>query len=267
MFATIASESLRYLGVPGEKLIPRDAEGHALITMDGCGTPLADAQGNWIPAIRRSRLRRRRRLRAAPLRRRPTTSSRRPMPSTVPDFRGMGVGRALDLAREQHLAVEIAGTGRVISQDPPPGPRPAQPVHVKLQFSDDARRSFAPRSLTLASLHEIGEAARSIGMTLRQLIEGLAGARLVGDGERRGRARVHDDSRRSAGRRVRRGARACAATATTFAATADRAGRRGGRRRARAAEREGAAGDRAVDGAKALGALVGALARRSGAAR
>jgi cell division protein FtsI (penicillin-binding protein 3) len=48
-FATIASESLRYLGVPGEKMIPRDAEGHALIKMDVWGSPLVDAQGNWIP--------------------------------------------------------------------------------------------------------------------------------------------------------------------------------------------------------------------------
>ena len=122
-FATIASESLRYLGVPGEKLIPRDAEGHALIKMDVWGTPLADAQGNWIPVdppkptpapapvIDRAR-------RAAAGRRRATADA-----VTVPDFRGMGVGRALDLAREQHLAIEIAGSGRVTSQDH----RPVQP--------------------------------------------------------------------------------------------------------------------------------------------
>jgi murE/murF fusion protein len=44
-------------------------------------------------------------------------------------------------------------------------------------------------------MHEIGEAARSIRMTLRQLIEGLADARVVGDAgvEVRG---VHDDSRK-----------------------------------------------------------------------
>lgn len=142
-FATIASESLRYLGVPGDKLIPRDAEGHPLIKMDINGNPLVDAQGNWIPTN-------------------PPKPAPRPAPEpppapdtapvdadppanavTVPDFRGMGVSRALDLARDQHLAVEIAGTGRVTAQDPPPGPA-APPVHVKLQFSVEHRGFSSP---------------------------------------------------------------------------------------------------------------------------
>jgi len=139
-FATIASESLRYLGVPGEKLIPRDAEGHPLIKMDVNGNPLVDAQGNWIPVNP---------PKPAPKPATPAPESAtppvddtpaEPPPNavTVPDFRGMGVSRALDLAREQHLAVEIAGTGRVTAQDPPPGPA-APPVHVKLQFSVEHR--------------------------------------------------------------------------------------------------------------------------------
>jgi cell division protein FtsI (penicillin-binding protein 3) len=138
-FAAIASESLRYLGVPGEKLIPRDAEGHALIKMDPWGTPLVDAQGNWIPVN--------------PPKPAPKAAAPAPAPEpdtapadadppanaiTVPDFRGMGVSRALDVAREQHLAVDIAGTGRVTAQDPPPGPA-APPVHIKLQFSVEHR--------------------------------------------------------------------------------------------------------------------------------
>jgi murE/murF fusion protein len=44
-------------------------------------------------------------------------------------------------------------------------------------------------------MHEIGEAARSNRMTLRQLIEGLAGARVIGDASVETRA-VHDDSRK-----------------------------------------------------------------------
>ena len=44
-------------------------------------------------------------------------------------------------------------------------------------------------------MHEIGEAARSIRMTLRQLIDGLPGARLIGDGDVTVRA-VRDDSRK-----------------------------------------------------------------------
>jgi UDP-N-acetylmuramyl pentapeptide synthase len=46
----------------------------------------------------------------------------------------------------------------------------------------------------LASVHEIGEAARSIGMTLGTLIDGLAGARLIGDPSTPVRA-VRSDSR------------------------------------------------------------------------
>ncbi|MBV8760471.1 MAG: transpeptidase family protein [Deltaproteobacteria bacterium] len=137
-FATIASESLRYLGVPGEKLIPRDAEGHPLIKMDPWGTPLVDAQGNWIPVNP---------PKPAP---KPVVAAPEPAPEpppvddapadaiTVPDFRGMGVQHALDLARESKVDVEIAGTGRVTAQDPPPG-KVAGPVHVKLQFSVEHR--------------------------------------------------------------------------------------------------------------------------------
>jgi UDP-N-acetylmuramyl-tripeptide synthetase len=44
-------------------------------------------------------------------------------------------------------------------------------------------------------MHEIGEAARSNRMTLRQLIEGLAGARVIGDASVEVRG-VHDDSRK-----------------------------------------------------------------------
>jgi murE/murF fusion protein len=46
----------------------------------------------------------------------------------------------------------------------------------------------------LASMHEIGEAARSIGMTLGSLIDGLAGAHLIGDASTPVRA-VRNDSR------------------------------------------------------------------------
>src|SRR4029079_13921293 len=42
-------------------------------------------------------------------------------------------------------------------------------------------RVARPLPWKLASLHEIGEAARSIGMTLGTLIDGLAGARLIGN--------------------------------------------------------------------------------------
>ena len=55
---------------------------------------------------------------------------------TVPDFRGLGVARALDMAREAHLAVTVSGSGHVVNQDPPPGPAAAAPVRITLKFSD-----------------------------------------------------------------------------------------------------------------------------------
>ena len=60
----------------------------------------------------------------------------------IPDFHGMGVGRALDEARKVHVEVEVSGTGHVIVQEPPPGPA-AGATRVKLRFSDDARRISA----------------------------------------------------------------------------------------------------------------------------
>jgi cell division protein FtsI (penicillin-binding protein 3) len=39
----------------------------------------------------------------------------------IPDFRGLGMARALALARKAHLTVEVSGTGRVIQQEPAPG--------------------------------------------------------------------------------------------------------------------------------------------------
>jgi hypothetical protein len=66
----------------------------------------------------------------------------------------MGVARALDVARTLHLAVEIVGSGHVVSQDPPAGPLSASggATRLTLRFSDDAQR--------IASLHEIGDPAR-----------------------------------------------------------------------------------------------------------
>jgi len=49
--------------------------------------------------------------------------------------------------------------------------------------------------VTLASLHEIGEAARSIDMTLQDLISGLHGARVIGAVEAREVRSVQSDSR------------------------------------------------------------------------
>jgi cell division protein FtsI (penicillin-binding protein 3) len=133
VFATIASESLRYLGVPGSPIIPRDKEGKALVMLDPTGRPLHDAQGNYIPVPQPPKKAKPAKP-AAP----PVVEEVEPAPAPdVPDFTGMGVSRALDEARKVHLDIEMEGSGVVVEQETI-GPR-----RVKLHFSDDTRRISA----------------------------------------------------------------------------------------------------------------------------
>jgi hypothetical protein len=56
---------------------------------------------------------------------------------SIPEFRGMGMARAIARAREAHVIIEISGTGRVIRQAPAPGPFQHNGApRVVLQFSD-----------------------------------------------------------------------------------------------------------------------------------
>ncbi|MEJ7597006.1 MAG: penicillin-binding protein [Kofleriaceae bacterium] len=146
VFATVASESLRYLGVTGETLIcppPVPGENPALqpnLPPKVCtspapkpetvgGTPLAGAPG--IPTGRKGSTF----ADAAELAAEPTPA---PVVVLVPDFRGMGIKRALDVARADQIQLELAGSGRVVEQRPAAGtPRTAgEPLHVSLRFSD-----------------------------------------------------------------------------------------------------------------------------------
>jgi cell division protein FtsI (penicillin-binding protein 3) len=52
----------------------------------------------------------------------------------VPDFTGMGLGQALALAQRAHLRLEVIGSGRTVSQVPPPGAGRLSPV-VKLRLA------------------------------------------------------------------------------------------------------------------------------------
>lgn len=52
----------------------------------------------------------------------------------VPDFRGLGMGRVLALARAAGIAVEVEGSGRAVEQFPPPGPA-ERPVACRIMFS------------------------------------------------------------------------------------------------------------------------------------
>jgi cell division protein FtsI (penicillin-binding protein 3) len=109
VFAIIASESLRYLGVPGAALPPPPPAPAV------AKKPTAPPPPEPPPAVD------------------PVIAA-----VTVPDFAGMGVGRALDVARSLDIAVDVIGSGRVVAQDPPPGPADTL-THVTLHFSDDAR--------------------------------------------------------------------------------------------------------------------------------
>ncbi|MDB4954813.1 MAG: Peptidoglycan glycosyltransferase [Myxococcales bacterium] len=125
VFAAVASEALRYLGVPGEAL-PPDAPGPAPVAVHrvagaaplGVHDPIAP-----VPAP-------------------PPEPAIDPSAVVAPDFRGMGVARALDLARSLHLDVEIHGGGRVLDQDPAPG-QAVSAARVTLEFSDGATRISA----------------------------------------------------------------------------------------------------------------------------
>ncbi|HEY5946888.1 MAG TPA: penicillin-binding transpeptidase domain-containing protein, partial [Kofleriaceae bacterium] len=139
VFAKVASESLRYLGVPGEAIVLKDASGKP-IPLGADGKPLPqDRWGNYIQP--------------KPVKKPPVVVEEVPVepepepevdPNAImiPDFKGMGVGRAIDEARKLHLDVEVVGSGQVIEQEPAPGPTTTA-GRVKLRFSDDARRISA----------------------------------------------------------------------------------------------------------------------------
>jgi cell division protein FtsI (penicillin-binding protein 3) len=161
VFATIASESLRYLGVPGEPLecrpkppgpqpnpfldvlppktcipappgappargaqapgaaqtqaqVQAQAQGPAPAPADAAAPAISDEAAAAEPAV---------------------------TPGTLPDFRGMSVGRAIDAARAAGIALELAGTGRVVAQDPPPG---SAATRATLRFSDGDLRPRDP---------------------------------------------------------------------------------------------------------------------------
>lgn len=108
IFATIASESLRYLGVPGA---PAPMQTPAEL-------PKASA---------------------------PKSPPQEAVPEqsavAIPDFTAMGMQRALDVAATLHLPVNVIGSGRVTTQKPLPGPRDGA-TELTLWFSDDGGKSL-----------------------------------------------------------------------------------------------------------------------------
>ena len=144
VFATVASEALRYLGVPGESLVcppPAPPNPWAPVAPKTCITPTpAAAPPPAAPA-------------PPPVEDIADAAfdsfdddDDQPPPGAIaiPDFRGMSLRRALDTAREAGLVLDIRGAGRVVGQDPLPGTASGN-ARVLLRFSDeDPRTSREP---------------------------------------------------------------------------------------------------------------------------
>jgi cell division protein FtsI (penicillin-binding protein 3) len=123
VFATIASETLRYLGVPGSTL--------QCPTMPPTYNPWLDPTPKTctIPAPKRGPARVElgdglvveSAVAPAP----PPAPELGPNTVMVPDFRAMGYAKAMEIARTNRLSVESRGTGRVVEQTPAPGPNDA----------------------------------------------------------------------------------------------------------------------------------------------
>jgi cell division protein FtsI (penicillin-binding protein 3) len=131
VFATIASFALRYLGVPGESPI--------------CAPPVPGAPPSIAAKICLPAAAPQNKPRAAP----PAPAAApnppgpdlaevpelepmgAPPPIAIPDFHGMGMARAIAVARAAHVLLEVSGTGRVIRQDPAPGPSPDRALAVR----------------------------------------------------------------------------------------------------------------------------------------
>jgi len=117
VFARVASETLRYLGVPGNAIVPLDANGKPIVA---AAEPAKDPDVmNVLPF---------------------DGDFDEPAPAEpgavmIPDFHGMGLGRVLDEARKLHLEVEVSGSGRVVVQEPEPGPV-VDPGPIHLVLSD-----------------------------------------------------------------------------------------------------------------------------------
>ncbi len=58
-------------------------------------------------------------------------------PGGMPDFTGLGVAEALEVAKEQGIRVEVEGSGRAIRQFPPPG-APSKAAECRIVFAHES---------------------------------------------------------------------------------------------------------------------------------
>lgn len=136
VFGIVASETLRYLGVPGASPVcpprPPGYNPYLDTSVKTCrpATPLPKPATPAPAAVATP-------APAPVIDDDPAPVEPEPGSIAIPDFAGLGMSRALDVAREAHLAVDVKGTGRVVSQDPAPG-FAVPPVRITLTFSDGA---------------------------------------------------------------------------------------------------------------------------------
>lgn len=118
-FARIASETLRYLGVPAAKLDNIDR----------------------IPPQFEERVGRDQELEVsrAPVELEAKSAPPPPDAIRIPDFRGMSLARAIDHARAQGIDLRVSGSGRAVSQRPAPGWAMTRPATIRVRFANGKR--------------------------------------------------------------------------------------------------------------------------------
>jgi cell division protein FtsI (penicillin-binding protein 3) len=155
VFARIASEALRYLGVPGTPDVcppavpgalpsieaktclpaaaaPAPAAVHAPPAAHGATAPAAHGATALVTVAAPEVSDGGANATSAP-------SGAAEPPLEVPDFRGMGMARAIAVARAAQLSIAVSGTGRVTSQEPAPG------LHERSTISPHPSAGAAPR--------------------------------------------------------------------------------------------------------------------------
>ena len=134
VFAALASEALRYLGVPGE---PARAT----------ATREADSSANARRAGKKKEDRRESSGAGvhSPATDAPGETWSDPPAVTIPDFAGLGMQRALEIAATLHLQVSVIGSGRVSTQKPLPGSL-TNTGELTLWFSDDTGKALLRRN-------------------------------------------------------------------------------------------------------------------------
>ena len=189
VFARVASEALRYLGVPGEPTVcapapPGAAAAPVSIAPKTCvpaprtahpaAPKVAAAPASAAPAVASSAPADAAMTAmmaapmsaptsaidrfgeawvadwfgiAAPGAQSPATSATSAVtaptvpPVMIPDFRGMGMAHAIATARDARVDVAVAGSGRVVEQNPPPGS--SRTPRVSLRLSDGSTAAAA----------------------------------------------------------------------------------------------------------------------------